>query len=102
VRAVIVGIEPRSDGYALVRDWEVVERLNRVLAERDPRRFRVQAAVESATVQADVDGARTWLATRLDELDLPFRVPDLNICCLILQGDRMLSSTEDNVGEEDA
>ncbi len=101
VRAVTAAVERRSDGFVLVRDWEVIDRLNRVLSERDPRRFRVQAAVDPAAIQADVDAARTWLATRLQELDLPFRVPELNICCLVLLGDRVLSIAEDNVSNED-
>jgi hypothetical protein len=101
VRGVTVAVERGPDGFVLVRDWETIGRLNQVLSERDPRRFRVQASVDPTAVRADVDAARTWLATRLQELDLPFRVPDVSICCLFLPGDRALSSTEENVSEED-
>lgn len=91
----------QSDGYVLLRDWEVIGRLNRVLSESDPRRFRVQSAVDPVTIQADVDAARSWLATRVEELDLPFRVPELSIVCLLLLGERLNSGSEDKETDED-
>jgi superfamily II DNA or RNA helicase len=87
VRAVTVAVERRQDGFALVRDWELILRLNRVLSERDPRRFRLQAAIDSGAVQADVEEARAWVKEGLGGLDLPFRFPDVSVICVFLRGD---------------
>jgi hypothetical protein len=100
VRVVTVAVEHRSDGFAMIRDWGVIDRLNRVLVERDPRRFRVQAAVDSAIIQSNVESAQSWLTDHLGGLDLSFRVPDLAVCCLLLPGDRVVPKEECD-GDED-
>ena len=40
VRFVTAAVEVRPDGYVLLRDSELILRLNQILATRDPRRFK--------------------------------------------------------------
>jgi superfamily II DNA or RNA helicase len=102
VRAVTVAIETGQGGYTLLRDWELVVRLNKILAARDPRRFKGRPAVDPDEVHRDVDAASGWLTNRLSELDLPFRVPTINCCCLLIPTRRIASdvdSTEQSLDE---
>jgi superfamily II DNA or RNA helicase len=100
VRATAVAVEHRSDGFVLLRDWEIIRRLNQVLEQRDPRRYRVQGSVDPGTVQLNVDAAGTWLNSRFGQLELPFRIPDISICCVLLPGDRLAPPSE-QIGEGD-
>jgi hypothetical protein len=88
VRSVTVAVEAQPSAYTLLRDWQLVLRLNQILAARDPRRFKGQAAVDPDAVRRDVEAAGRWLNDRLPELDVPFRVPVVNFCCLLLPSRR--------------
>jgi hypothetical protein len=97
VRVVIAAVEQGPHGFTLVKDWEIINRLNRVLVERDPRRFRVRPNETAADIQSMIDASREWLVDHLGEIDLPFRVPNVDICCVVLRGDQALpeSVTDD-------
>ncbi len=88
VRAVTVGVSGASGDFTLVRDWELVRDLNRVLG-RDPRRHAVAAVADAAGVAAAVAEARGWLSARLGPLDLPFRYPELAVTCVLVPGPRV-------------
>jgi superfamily II DNA or RNA helicase len=89
VRSVTTAVEVRPDGYVLLRDSELILRLNQILAARDPRRFKGRSPVDPDGVRRDVEAAGRWLADRLSELDVPFRVPTVGCCCLLLPNRRI-------------
>ena len=95
VRYVTAGIEVRPDGFVLLRDSELILRLNQILATRDPRRFKGRALVDPDTVRQEVEAAGLWLTDRLSELDVPFRVPTVGCSCLLLPSRRSACRTTD-------
>lgn len=101
VRAVIVAVESKAEGRILLRDWELVERLNNILRERDPRRYQVKSTADPTFVQADVEMARKWIASQIGDLDLPFRVPEVNVACLFLNSERVAQEPEEFRDDED-
>lgn len=88
VRALTAAVELTVEGFVLLRDWELVVRLNAILTDRDPRRFRLQATTDPALTAGRADEARGWLAACLTELDPPFQVPEVTLTCLLLPGTR--------------
>jgi uncharacterized protein YceK len=94
VRSATAAIEARPQGYALLRDWELILRLNQVLTARDPRRLKGGAPVNADAVRSDVETAGRWLADRLPELDLPFRVPVVIFCCLLLPSRKVVPDND--------
>ena len=91
IQAVTAAVEVTSDGNVRLRDGDLIERLNRILIERDPRRFRVQAIADPTVAAAEAEAARLWLTGELDVLDLPFQVPDTALIGLLLPGERINS-----------
>jgi len=101
VRAVIVAVESKAEGRILLRDWELVERLNNILRERDPRRYQVKSTGDATFVQADVEMARKWTASQIGALDLPFRVPEVNVAYLFLNSERVTQEPEEFRDDEE-
>jgi len=101
-RSVAAAVEVRPEGYVLLRDSEVIHRLNRILLAKDPRRFKDRPPVEPNVVRRDVEGASRWLADRLGELDLPFQVPIVEMACLFLPCRKPAADTDtaDNAPDE--
>lgn len=99
VRAVIVAVESRGEDRILLRDSELIERLNRLLMERDPRRFQLQPAIEPTSVETDVERVRKWLTDRIGDLDHPFRVPEVTVICLLLPSERVSQSQDDQLSQ---
>ena len=82
VRAVVVAAQSGSDGaWTLVRDWELMRRLN-PLADK-PRSLvfaHSQPACDVADLLAD---ARQYVESQLDALELPFALPAVeSLACL--------------------
>ncbi len=94
VRYVTAVVEVRPDGFVLLRDSELILRLNQILAARDPRRFKGRAPVDPDTVRQEVEAAGLWLTDRLSELDVPFRVPRVGCSCLLLPSRRSMPETD--------
>lgn len=88
VRAVTAAVNMTADGFALLRDWELVVRLNEIVSDRDPRRYRLQATTDPAETAARAEEARVWLSNKLTDLDPPFQVPEVTLTCLLLPGVR--------------
>jgi superfamily II DNA or RNA helicase len=88
VRAVTAAVYLTADGFVLLRDWELVVRLNAIVIDRDPRRFRLQATTDPAETASRAEEARGWLTANLSELDPPFQVPEVTLTCLLLPGTR--------------
>ena len=83
VRKVVVGMQRNETSWRLLRDWEMLKLLN-------PTADKPRSIVFGAkpTGQVDVPGllseATRQLESRLDELELPFRLPAMEqIACLI-------------------
>lgn len=101
VRAVTAAVEVRPDGLSLLRDWELINRLNRILTDRDPRRFRVRSGIDPIEVHGEVEAARKWLVAGLPALDLPFQVPEVGLCCLLLPGERLLPGADETASADE-
>jgi superfamily II DNA or RNA helicase len=88
VRAVTAAVDMTAGGFVLLRDWELVVRLNAIVTDRDPRRFRLQATTDPAETAGRAEEARGWLTAHLTDLDPPFQVPEVTLTCLLLPGTR--------------
>lgn len=84
VRALVIAVEAGSGRLSLLRDWELIKRLNPVCQGRDLRRASHQATLDVAAIRSDVDAATRWLTDRLPLIDHPFRLAELELCCLLL------------------
>lgn len=93
VRAVTAAVDMTAGGFILIRDWELVVRLNAIITDRDPRRFRLQATTNPAETAVLAEEARVWLTVHLTDLDLPFQVPEVTLTCLLLPGTRSAPDT---------
>ena len=83
VRAVVVAAQSGGDGaWALVRDWELVQRLN-PLADK-PRSLAFADAYPAYDVADLMADARQYVESQLDTLDLPFALPAIeSLACLV-------------------
>lgn len=83
VKFVVFGVEWHGEELVLLRDSDIIERLNRVLTTKDPRRFPRNRLADS-NINAEVLRARSWLEKRICELNLPFQVPEVAVSCLFI------------------
>ena len=84
VRSTVVGVTPGSEGgWELLRDWELIRRLN-PLADR-PRSPALSGEVRPERERGDlVEAAQAFVEERLNLLELPFRLPSVEpLCCLV-------------------
>ena len=84
IRAVVVAAESDGDGgWSLIRDWELMQRLNPLADKpRSPVFSDAHLAHDVADLIAD---ARRYLESKFDELDLPFALPTVeSLACLVL------------------
>ena len=83
VRAVVVAAQSGGDGaWTLVRDWELVQRLN-PLADK-PRSLVFADAYPAYDVADLMADARQYVESQLDTLDLPFALPAVeSLACLV-------------------
>ena len=82
IRAVVVAAESDGDGgWSLIRDWELMQRLNPLADKpRSPAFSDAHLARDVADLIAD---ARRYVESKLDELDLPFALPAVeSLACL--------------------
>jgi len=95
VRAVTVAVIDRAAGRELLKDWQVIERLNWV-SKKDPRRFDVRPQIDAPSAGAAVDAATAWLAGQLTPLDLPFAFPTARLTCVLIPGPRIGDPSADD------
>ena len=84
IRAVIVAVvQSRADGkWKLIRDWELVQRLN-PLADK-PRSHVFADADPTLDAAALIASARQYVVSRIEALDLPFALPVVeSLACLV-------------------
>ena len=84
IRRIVVGLLRREGtSWELLRDWEVLRLLNPV-ADRPRSAAFDSEPVEEFDIPTIVATAERTLRLRLDELDLPFQLPDIEqLSCLV-------------------
>ena len=83
IRAVVVAAQSDADGnWSLIRDWELVQRLN-PLADK-PRSPVFTDADPALDVSDLIASARQYVVSQIDALDLPFALPTVeSLACLV-------------------
>ena len=83
IRAVVVAVQSDGDGaWTLVRDWELMQRLN-PLADK-PRRSAFTDAHPAYDVADLMADARQYVVSQIDALELPFALPAVeSLACLV-------------------
>ena len=83
IRAVVVAVQPGGDGaWTLVRDWELIQRLN-PLADR-PRSPIFSEAPPTHDFADLLTDARQYIESQIGALDLPFALPAVeSLACLV-------------------
>ena len=83
IRAVVVAAHSDGDGaWTLVRDWELMQRLN-PLADK-PRSLVFSDAHPAYDVADLMADARQYVVSQLDALELPFALPTVeSLACLV-------------------
>ena len=83
VRAVVVAARSGGDGaWTLVRDWELMQRLN-PLADK-PRSLAFADAHPAYDVAHLMEDARRYVESQIDALELPFALPAVeSLACLV-------------------
>jgi ERCC4-related helicase len=82
VRSVVVGVEEDGGQPQLLRDWELLERLNGLLEDAPGRRLEPSDGVGDGSadrIASTVDRAREKVAACLGEMSLPFRRPSIEV-----------------------
>lgn len=88
VRKVVVGVQRNDASWQLLRDWEVLKLLNPA-ADR-PRSALFQAEpTEELDVSQVLAEAEQSIESRLDELELPFRLPAIEQLACLIPGTRV-------------
>jgi SNF2 family DNA or RNA helicase len=103
--SVAVGVEAMPDGkeMQLIRDWELLFRLNALAEGRGVRRPRFSSPPE------DIEGVRialkhgqSFVESNLQELDLPYRVPTVTALAVFWPVEATSQSTPDDGEAGDA
>ena len=83
IRAAVVAAQSGADGdWNLIRDWELVHRLN-PLADK-PRSSVFSDAEPALDVSDLIASARQYVVSQIDALDLPFALPTVeSLACLV-------------------
>ncbi|MBI4319208.1 MAG: DEAD/DEAH box helicase family protein [Chloroflexi bacterium] len=79
IRSMILGMELGEAGQrslALLRDWELLQRLNGLIGARGIRRAKTSMRPDNtAAVATAIEETQREVESRLGDLDLPFKVP---------------------------
>ncbi len=87
VRAFVAAVEFTDSGCVLHRDWELLLRLNDLLAKRTLRRDEAKQRPEGAdALEAMVEQGTALIEERMDDFDLPFEVPDVHFLGVLWRG----------------
>ena len=83
VRAAVVAAQWGADGtWSLVRDWELVRRLNPLADKPRSPVFRDSDSADDVT--GLMESARQYVVSEIDALDLPFALPAIeSLACLV-------------------
>lgn len=87
VRAFVAAVEFTESGCVLHRDWELLLRLNDLLAKRTLRRDEAKQRPEGAdALEAMVKQGTALIEERMDDFDLPFEVPEVHFLGVLWRG----------------
>ena len=83
VRSVVVGVTPTGEGgWELLRDWELIRRLNPLADKPRSPALSPETRAEHELGRA-IESAQAFVEGRLNVLELPFRLPTVEpLCCL--------------------
>ena len=83
IRAVVVAAQSGADGnWNLIRDWELLHRLNPLAGK--PRSFVFSDAEPALDASELIASARQYVISQIDALDLPFALPTVeSLACLV-------------------
>ena len=76
VRSLLIGVEGQADQLRILKDWEIIDRLNPLLraSPKEPRSL----AQSGELIESWVSSARNAARERSSALNLSFRVPELS------------------------
>jgi superfamily II DNA or RNA helicase len=79
VRQYVAGVEIQQADLVLLRDWELLQRLNDLLERRTMRRDEAMPRPSTfQTLQDRVEDGLRLVSSRIAELDLPFEIPEVH------------------------
>ena len=101
VRGVVVGCLLNDDSsHEVLRDWELLQLLNRILSDRNFRRSIGNAAeADRGKVQEMLDRATKVIEGRMGSFDLPFKVPEASLLALLWPGE--FAKSDPTIAETD-
>lgn len=84
VRGVVAGVEVMHEKYEILPDWQLLIRLNELLAKCTLRRDSSMPRPSDADqCGAFVESARKLIESQIREFDLPFDVPELHLLAVL-------------------
>lgn len=85
IRSVLAGVQSDETGQVhVLQDWELLDRINRLLEKRTLRRDPAVAnATEANKLLPQIDEARRQVQQRLAALDVYFVVPDIQLFAVL-------------------
>ena len=86
VRSVVAGVELDPTGEqsdVLLRDWELLRRLNELADDRRVKRTRATSPVDASSVDELLERASETLQNQIQQLDLPFKIPNIEILAIL-------------------
>ncbi|MCL4299572.1 MAG: DEAD/DEAH box helicase [Anaerolineae bacterium] len=106
VRTVVAGIEMDSSDeqtVTLLSDWKLLEKLNELTEGKGIKRAKFSARPENINlISQTTERARMHLESQLEQLDLPFKIPLLELWAILWPIAGPNTSETDNVeGDED-
>jgi ERCC4-related helicase len=85
VRAVIVGVEHRDDGtMTLLRDWELLIRLNRLPARRIAMTKPSTPVSDRPVTSGAIDAAERFVREQMETIEHPFQRPEVELLGALL------------------
>jgi hypothetical protein len=88
VRSVVLAVErsKEKDAWIILRDWEVVRRLNDVVGNFSTLRTACTPSEAQSEVVASVDAAMRAVKEHVSRLDLTFKIPFIQAAAVIWPG----------------
>ncbi len=88
VRSIIIAAEKseKTGEWTILRDWEVVRRLNEVVGNVNALRTATRPLEEQSSVKNAVDAAMSLMAAQIPKLDVNFQVPLLEPVAVVWPG----------------